>query len=75
MIKSKDGNVKIKGERACVLADLGAIFDVLIREADGIDVDDIKMILERAQMSTNELENLLMEKLQEVIDMMRGDEE
>lgn len=75
MIKSKDGNVKIKGERAGVLADLGAIFDVLIREADGIDVDDIKTTLERAQMSTNELENLLMEKLQEVIDVMRGDEE
>lgn len=63
MIKSKNGEVHIKGSKEVVLADLGVIFKALLEEIDDIDEDDIQRMLDKAKMTNEEITEQLIKKL------------
>ena len=63
MIKSKYGEVNIKGSKEVILADLGVIFKALLEEFDDIDEDDIKRMLDKAKMTNKEITEQLIKKL------------
>lgn len=65
MIKSKKGEVRLKGGREEILADLGVLFRVILDETD-ISETDIKEMLKHACMSKKELVNLILERFRDL---------